>query len=58
MEALVLSRRGRLYSYTVGRMDSTHFKAPYSVGLVDLPEGVRVFAPLITPRVNITGSEC
>ncbi len=46
MEALVLSRRGRLYSYTVGRMDSTHFKAPYSVGLVDLPEGVRVFAPL------------
>lgn len=47
MEELVLSRRGKLYSYTVGRMASTHFPPPYVVGLVDLPEGVRVFAPLL-----------
>jgi uncharacterized OB-fold protein len=42
-----LSRRGKLYSYTIGRMASTHFQPPYAVGLIDLPEGVRVFAPLI-----------
>lgn len=47
MEEVGLSRRGKLYSYTIGRMASAHFEPPYAVGLVDLPEGVRVFAPLI-----------
>jgi uncharacterized protein len=47
MEEVVLSRRGRLYSYAIGRMASTHFQPPYAVGLIDLPEGVRVFAPLV-----------
>ena len=42
-----MSRRGKLYSYTIGRMASTHFQPPYAVGLIDLPEGVRVFAPLM-----------
>ncbi len=46
MEEVGLSRRGKLYSYTIGRMASTHFQPPYAIGLVDLPEGVRVFAPL------------
>jgi len=46
MEELVLSRRGKLYSYSFGRMASTHFPPPYAIGLVDMPEGVRVFAPL------------
>lgn len=46
MEEVDLSRRGKLYSYTIGRMASTHFQPPYAVGLIDLPEGVRVFAPL------------
>jgi uncharacterized OB-fold protein len=46
MEEIILSRRGKLYSYAVGRMPSTHLQPPYAVGLVDLPEGVRVFAPL------------
>ena len=45
MEEIALSRRGKLYSYTIGRMASTHFQPPYAVGLIDLPE-VRVFAPL------------
>ena len=47
MEEVGLSRRGKLYSYTIGRMASTHFQPPYAVGLIDLPEGVRVFAPLM-----------
>jgi len=46
MEDLKLSRRGILYSYTIGRMPSTHFEPPYAIGYVDMPEGVRVFAPL------------
>ena len=47
MEDVILSRRGRLYSYTIGRMASSHFQPPYAIGLIDLPEGVRVFAPLM-----------
>ncbi len=46
VEEVALSKRGKLYSYTIGRMPSTHFQPPYAVGLVDLQEGVRVFAPL------------
>lgn len=46
MEEAVLSRHGRLYSYTIAHMPSTHFQPPYAIGFVDLPEGVRVFAPL------------
>jgi uncharacterized OB-fold protein len=46
MDEVILSRRGKLYSYAMGRMASTHLQPPYMVGLVDLPEGVRVFAPL------------
>jgi len=46
MEEVLLSRRGKLYTYTVGHMPSSHFMPPYAVGYVDLPEGVRVFAPL------------
>ena len=27
-------------------MASTHFKPPYALGLIDLPEGIRVLSPL------------
>ena len=43
-----LNRRGILYSYTIGHMPSLHFVPPYAVGYIDLPEEVRVFAPLVT----------
>jgi uncharacterized OB-fold protein len=46
MEELKLSRNGKLYSYTIGRMPSMHFEPPYAIGYVDMPEGVRIFAPL------------
>jgi len=46
MEEVALSQRGKLYSYTIGHMPSTHFQPPYAIGLVDMPEGIRVFAPL------------
>jgi uncharacterized OB-fold protein len=45
-EELKLSRKGKLYSYTIGHMPSMHFEPPYAIGYVVLPEGVRIFAPL------------
>ena len=46
VEEIILNRRGRLYSYVIAHMPSSHFEPPYAAGYVDLPEGVRVFAPL------------
>jgi len=48
MEEVQLSRRGKLYSYTIGHMPSLHFQPPYAIGYVEMPEGVKVFAPLKT----------
>ena len=46
LEDLLLSRKGKLCSYTVVHMPASGFQPPYAVGFVDLPEGVRVFTPL------------
>jgi uncharacterized OB-fold protein len=46
LEDLMLSRSGKLHSYTISHMPSAHFAAPYAVGYVDMPEGVRLFTPL------------
>ncbi|MDY6880593.1 MAG: OB-fold domain-containing protein [Desulfatiglans sp.] len=46
LEEMQLSGRGKLYAYTIGRMPSMHFKPPYAIGYVDMPEGIRIFAPL------------
>ena len=52
MQELRLSQRGKLYSYTIMRgKPSPNYKGPdpfvpYGVGLVELPEGCRIMAPL------------
>ncbi|MCL6476965.1 MAG: Zn-ribbon domain-containing OB-fold protein [Peptococcaceae bacterium] len=46
MEDVALSRRGKLYSYTLCHLPASRFQPPFYVGMVDLPESVRVFAPL------------
>lgn len=46
LEEIPLSRKGTLYTYTITYMPSFHFEPPYANGLVDTPEGARVFAPL------------
>lgn len=46
LEEITLNRRGKLFSYTVVHMPSSHFQPPYAVGYVDLPEGVRIFSQL------------
>jgi uncharacterized OB-fold protein len=47
MKAVNLSKIGTLYSYTTVFQGKPNFNAPYSVGFVDLKEGVRIFAPLL-----------
>jgi uncharacterized OB-fold protein len=46
MAEVQLSRRGKLYSYSIIHVNTPGFKAPYAVGYVDLPEGPRVFGHL------------
>lgn len=45
-EIVPLSGRGVLYTYTVVHQSTPEFRTPYVLGYVDLPEGVRVLAPL------------
>jgi uncharacterized OB-fold protein len=54
-----LSRFGILYTYTTVYRGKPNFKVPYSVGYVDLKEGVRIFAPLfdMTPGEIKVGME-
>ncbi len=46
LEEVPLSKKGTLYSYTIAHMPSSFFPPPHAMGYVDLPESVRVFAPL------------
>jgi uncharacterized OB-fold protein len=46
METITLGNRGKLYSFTTSHMPSTHFQPPYTVGWIDLMEGVRIFSPI------------
>jgi uncharacterized OB-fold protein len=46
MEHIPLSTKGKLYSYTIIGYPPPGLTAPYAIGYVDLPEGVRVFSIL------------
>ena len=46
MGEIALNPQGRLYTYTIVRQAPPGFQAPYATALVDLPEGVRLFARL------------
>lgn len=46
LEDIHLSRRGRLECCTTVYMPTATMEAPYTVGYVQLPEGLRVFAPI------------
>ena len=50
MESLVLSNRGKLYSYSIVRYpppgDYKGPDAPFAVGMIELTEGLRLLAPL------------
>jgi uncharacterized OB-fold protein len=54
-----LSKTGTLYTYTIVYQGKPNFKAPYSIGYVDLKEGVRIFTPLfdVAPEELKIGTE-
>ena len=46
LERVPLSAKGQLYTYTIIGYPPPGLTAPYAIGYVDLPEGVRVFSIL------------
>lgn len=46
-EVVPLSETGSLYTYTVVHQSTPEFTTPYILAYVDLPEGVRLLAPLV-----------
>lgn len=46
-DTVPLSDAGVLYTYTVVYQSTPEFRTPYILGYVDLPEGVRVLAPIV-----------
>jgi uncharacterized protein len=47
LEEMVLSKRGTLYSYTITRVPVGKYPIPHAIGMITLPEKVRLTAPLI-----------
>ncbi len=47
MEEIELNRRVELHTYSILRVGDNHFDAPHPLGMVNLPERVRVTAPLV-----------
>ena len=41
-----VSGTGTLYTFTVVNMPSAHYAAPYAIGWVEFPEGLRVFGQI------------
>ena len=46
LESIRLRRDGILYTYTTVYMASEHFLPPYTVGWIELPEGIRIFSQI------------
>jgi len=46
VEDILLSNKGKLYTYCIVKAAPLGFDAPYAIGYVDLPEGLRIFSPL------------
>jgi uncharacterized OB-fold protein len=46
MEEIKLAKQGKLYTYTIVQMPVSHYKPPFALAWVELPEGVRVFTQL------------
>ena len=46
LNTIHLGSHGTLYSYSTVHMNSEHFQAPYTVGWIELPEGIRIFSQI------------
>lgn len=47
LDEVELSRQGELHTFSILRVGDEHFAAPHPLGEIDLPERVRVTAPLV-----------
>ncbi|MFC1920053.1 Zn-ribbon domain-containing OB-fold protein [Chloroflexota bacterium] len=47
LEETTLSRQATLYSFTITRLAPLGFAVPFAIGLVDLPEGLRIWSLLV-----------
>jgi len=46
LEEVLLSNKGKLYTYSVVKAAPLGFQSPYVMGYVDLPEGLRILSPI------------
>lgn len=46
-ETTTLSRHGTLYTHATVGMGPEGFPSPYTIGYVDLPEGIRIFTTIV-----------
>ncbi len=46
LETVYVGERAKLFSFTTTNAPATHFEPPFTIGYLDLPEGVRVFSQL------------
>jgi uncharacterized OB-fold protein len=53
MRSIPISRRGKLYSYTVLQQGPAEFEPPYFIAYIDMPEGVRVFTHLADVKPGV-----
>lgn len=44
VEKIELSSKGKLYSYTIARIATPLFSPPYVIGVVKLPEGLKILS--------------
>jgi uncharacterized OB-fold protein len=44
VEKIELSSKGKLYSYTIARLSTPLFSPPYVIGVVELPEGLKILS--------------
>jgi uncharacterized protein len=52
MEEFELSSKGTLYSYTITRVPVDKFPVPHAIGIIMLPERVRLTTPLVIGAGN------
>jgi uncharacterized OB-fold protein len=53
IEPVALSSRGKLYSYAIVHQAPKGWIVPYTLGYVDLPDGVRVLAHIDVPSAKL-----
>jgi uncharacterized OB-fold protein len=46
LEPMSLGKRGKLFAFTTNNLDSAHFKAPFTTGYIEFPEGFKLFSVL------------